>query len=270
MLINGININITLNGTTICYDDLGAGTIPVIFIHGFPFDKSMWQPQVNFLKSSHRVIAYDIRGFGKSTTGTEKAGISLFADDLIGLMDALQISKAIVCGLSMGGYILLDAIIRYPGRFEAIILSDSQCIADSAETKEKRKSAIQQIEDEGLSKFAEGFVQNVFCKESLINRKDLVEKIKNVILSTTPSVVTATLRALAERDERCSSLHEISIPALILCGTEDSLTPLAQSEFMYSKIINSTFKRIEKAAHLANLEQADEFNGHMNKFISGL
>src|SRR5258705_1959017 len=94
----GSNISIDLNGITICYDDFGKGIIPVVFIHGFPFDKSSWQPQIEFLKSTHRVIAYDIRGFGKSTSDNQKASMSLFADDLIMLLDALKIDKVIICG----------------------------------------------------------------------------------------------------------------------------------------------------------------------------
>jgi 3-oxoadipate enol-lactonase len=125
------NLYVDINGITICYDDFGKGLLPIIFIHGFPFDKSSWQPQLDFLRQTHRVIAYDIRGFGNSTSGKEKESIRLFADDLIQFMDALEIDKAIVCGLSMGGYILLNAAFRYPERFEAIVLSDTQCIADS-------------------------------------------------------------------------------------------------------------------------------------------
>jgi len=133
--VTGHDINIKLNGLTISYDDLGKGAVPIIFIHGFPFDKSSWQPQMEFFKKTNRVIAYDIRGFGKSSSGNEKESIRLFADDLIKFMDGLEITKAIVCGFSMGGYILLNAVCHYPKRFDAIILSDTQCIADSVETK---------------------------------------------------------------------------------------------------------------------------------------
>ncbi len=110
MKITGNDIDIHVNGVTLCYDDLGDGAVPILFIHGFPFDKSSWQPQVKFLKSKRRVIAYDIRGYGKSTEGNEKVSMDLFADDLVNFMDALRIEKAVVCGLSMGGYILLTAI----------------------------------------------------------------------------------------------------------------------------------------------------------------
>jgi len=270
MLIKGKDINITVDGLTICYDDLGVGQIPVLFIHGFPFDKSMWQPQVDYLKSSHRVIAYDLRGFGKSSADKEEASMRLFADDLIKFMDALAIDRAVVCGLSMGGYILLNAIQRFPKKFAAIILSGAQCIADNKEVKEKRNKTIQQIKAGGLNDFAEGFIKNTFCKDSLTDKKEVVGRIKKVILSTAPSTITGTLTALAERYATCSFLTDISVPALILCGNEDVITPLAQSEFMQSKIKNSTLHSIDKAGHLSNLEQPDKFNNLVNNFISGL
>lgn len=270
MQATGNDININLNGVTICYDDFGKGIIPIIFIHGFPFDKSSWQPQMELLKNTHRVIAYDIRGFGKSTPGKEKQSIDLFADDLVKFMDGLEINKAIVCGLSMGGYILLNAVNRYPGKFKAIILCDTQCIADTPEVKDKRNQTISHIMASGLKDFTEGFAKNIFCPESLDTKKELVEKIKNIILSTSPVTITGTLSALAQRWEMCSSLHEISVPALILCGKEDTVTPLAQSEFLLQNIPNATLHSISKAGHMSNLEQPDEFNQHLTNFFSSL
>ena len=266
----GNDIDINLDGITVCYDDIGTGIIPIIFIHGFPFDKSSWQPQIEFLKKTQRVIAYDIRGFGKSSAGGVKTSISLFADDLIKLMDALQINKAVVCGLSMGGYILLNAVTHYPERFKAIILSDTQCIADSDEAKKKRYKTIDQIKAGGLNDFAEAFIKNIFCQESLNNNTGLIQKIKNIILSTLPETITGTLSALAQRPEMCSSLNEISMPALILCGKEDIITPLAQAESLHSSIPDSELYSIDKAGHMSNIEQPDRFNLHLAVFISGL
>lgn len=268
MIATGNDIEVKIDDAEICYDDFGESTIPVIFVHGFPFNKSSWQPQMDFLKNKYRVIAYDIRGFGKSTSGEQEMSMNLFADDLIQMMDVLQIKKAIVCGLSMGGYILLNAINRYPERFHAIILSDTQCIADSAEAREKRYKTIKQIETDGLIEFAEGFIKNVFCQESLNNKKDLPEKIKNIILSTKPKTVTDTLAALAKRHEKCFSLNEISVPALILCGKEDVVTPPVQSEFLHAHIKDSKYHILDNAGHMANLEQANEFNRIINDFIS--
>lgn len=270
MTVKAKDIQINVNGITTCFDDFGEGNMPLIFIHGFPFDKSSWQPQMAFFRHTHRVIAYDIRGFGASTAGSEKASIALFADDLVHFMDRMLIEKAIVCGLSMGGYILLNAVKRYPTRFEAIILADTQCIADSEELRAKRKQTILEIGDGGLQSFADGFIKNVFTPVSLNNKNGLVRSIKNTILSTPVETLKGTLYALAERAEMCTSLKEIYVPTLILCGREDRVTPVAQSQILHNQIEGSTLHIIENAAHLSNLEQPIEFNKHITNFILSL
>jgi len=269
-MLTGYNIKIKVNGITVCYDDLGEGNTPIIFIHGFPFNKSSWQPQIDFLKNINRVIAYDIRGYGESTINNEKLSIGLFADDLIEFMNVLQIKKAIVCGLSMGGYILLNAMHRYPSRFTGIILSDTQCIADSPQAKEKRNQTIKQIELHGINNFASTYLQNIFCIDTLNEKNEITEKIKKIILSTSQETIVRTLDALANRHEMCSWLNKISAPALILCGKNDAITPPTQSEFLRNKISNSTFHCIDKAGHLANLEQPEEFNNYLNSFLSSI
>jgi pimeloyl-ACP methyl ester carboxylesterase len=172
-------MQITVNDITINYEDKGKGNIPIIFIHGFPFNKSMWQPQLDYFMKENRVITYDIRGFGQSTFGTTQHSIAQYADDLILMMNELRIEKAIVCGLSMGGYILLNAAIRYPEKFAGIVLADTQCLADSTFAKEKRFKTMEQIEAGGLFDFANGFVENVLETECY----DHIEKIVEYVAS---------------------------------------------------------------------------------------
>ncbi|MBK7967040.1 MAG: alpha/beta hydrolase [Bacteroidetes bacterium] len=266
----GNDLYINVNDIKVCYDDHGKGETPIIFIHGFPFDKLMWQKQLDLFGKNHRVIAYDIRGFGKSTLGSAQGSINLFADDLVNFMDGLKITKAIVCGLSMGGYILLNAIIRYPQRFDAIILSETQCIADSFEAKEKRKKAISQIVAGKINDFALGFIANIFSDETKKTKGDVVEKIKSTIISTRTEAVTATLIILSEREDLCSSISQIEVPTLIICGEKDVVTPVEQAEFLFETIPNSQLKIIENAGHMSNLEKPDEFNLHLVKFIAGI
>ncbi|MEP7264664.1 MAG: alpha/beta hydrolase [Bacteroidota bacterium] len=268
--INGRDIVIKVSDVTICYDDLGESTTPVIFIHGFPFDKSSWKPQMDFLSKQYRVIAYDIRGFGKSTSGSEEADISLFADDLLLFMDLLEIQKAIICGLSMGGYIVLNAVSRYPDRFSAMILSDTQCIADTNEVKEKRKQSIDKINGGGLVEYVDGFVNAIFYKDTIAQRKELVDEIRNVILATEPLIITSALTALARRWETCSALPAITIPCLILCGSDDKITPPEQAEYMKVHIADSVLHLINNSAHMSNLENPTEFNRYLKDFLSGI
>jgi len=262
------NLKIKANGIDVCYDDQGSGGYPILFIHGFPFNKTSLQPQMNYLKNTHRMIACDIRGFGATLANNEKASITLFADDLIKFMDALEIKKAIVCGLSIGGYILLDAVNRYPERFKAIILSDTQCIADTEEGKEKRYDTIQQIKDGKLTDFASSFVKNIFFKDSFFTKKTTVEKIHNSILATSPQTIIDTLIALAERKDACTVLSKIKMPALIICGKEDAITPIERSAVLFKGIDNSFLKIISDAGHVCNLEQPNEFNKCVINFVA--
>ncbi|MBL7882662.1 MAG: alpha/beta fold hydrolase, partial [Bacteroidia bacterium] len=232
--------------------------------------KTMWQEQLDFLNSSNRVIACDIRGFGKSTDEKSHLSIGLFSDDLIVFMDKLNIDKAIICGLSMGGFIALNALKRFPNRFEALILCDTQCIADTAEVKEKRYKIIDDINVNGVTNFNDGFIKSVFHKDSLSNKKDLVENLRSVVFANSQHVITMGLTALAERSETCSTLHEITIPTLIICGREDEVTPLVQSEFMNERIKGSILRVIDSAGHVSNLEQPYEFNKQLFDFLTDL
>jgi len=266
-IASGSDLFITVNGTKICYDDFGTGLEPIIFLHGFPFDKSAWKPQIDFLKNTYRVIAIDIRGFGKSNAGNEKMSITLFADDLIKFMDALEIKSAVVCGLSMGGFILLNAVNRFPERFSALIFADTQCIADTQEVKDGRAKTIAQIEKEGTEKFTENFLQAVFHPDTFKNEKALVENIKGIIKNNSPEIIISGLQALASRDETCTSLSKISVTTLVLCGKQDTVTPATQSEYLNKNIKDSFIHLIDNAGHLSNLEKGDEFNHYLSYFI---
>lgn len=267
-ITKGYNLSINVNNFNLSYNDVGEGSIPIIFLHGFPFDKTMWEGQLEFLKKTHRVIACDIRGFGKSTDEESELSIDLFADDLIQFMNTLGIEKAIVCGLSMGGFITLNAMKKWPSRFTALILCDTQCIADSPEVKKKRHKNIDEIEANGTTNFNEGFIKTVFHKDSLMNKMDLVEQLRNVVFSNSQHIISQGLVALGGRSETCSILGNITIPTLIICGREDEVTPLAQSEFMNKHIKRSKLRIIDNAGHVSNLEQPNAFNGYLVEFLA--
>ena len=264
------NLLAEVNGFTVSYNDIGEGSIPVLFLHGFLFDKSMWKGQLDNLKTSNRIIACDIRGFGKSTDEDTLLSIDLFSEDLMSFMDKLNIKKAIVCGLSMGGFIALNAIKRFPERFEALILCDTQCIADTTEVKENRYKAIEQINRDGVTEFNEKFIKSVFHSHSLSNKVELVENLGSIVFANSKKIIIAGITALAGRSETCSSLSVIRIPTLIICGREDVVTPIDQSEFMHKHIEGSILKIIDRAGHVSNLEQPEEFNKYVRDFLNSL
>lgn len=261
-------IKINTNNINICYIDEGPkDAMVIIFIHGFPFNKLMWNLQLQELKANYRVIAYDIRGYGGSDAGTEDYSIELFAKDLICFMDALRIDKTVLCGLSMGGYIALNAVENYPERFSALILCDTNCIADTSETKEKRMSAIEGIRKNGEIEYVETSIKNLFSPESLSIMEYEITALKEEIVNTSGQTLCNTLLALAWRRETCSKLPEIKIPVLIMVGREDKITPPDAAQSMHERIENSSLVIIENAGHISNLENHNEFNNHLKKFI---
>ncbi len=260
-------LKINVNGIDLSYTDSGTGATPLIFIHPFPFHQQVWQAQVAALSGVARVITYDNRGFGQSGTSKEEAAIDHYADDLIGLIKALGITKAIVCGLSMGGYIALNAMQRHPGYFKALVLCDTQCLADSPENKEKRYKTIREIEASGLEPFAKAFVKTAFTSATQQTNTALVEQAEGMILENPPQGIIAALTAMAGRRETCSALKRISVPTLVLCGKEDALTPVSLSEYLFNTIPGAMLKEIEKAGHLSNLEQAEIFNNTLRDFV---
>ncbi|NDP26629.1 MAG: alpha/beta hydrolase [Flavobacterium sp.] len=268
--VKGHDLAVNVNGLNLLYDDVGEGLIPIVFLHGFPFDKTMWKEQLDFLKTTHRAIACDIRGFGKSTDEESHLSMDLFANDLILFIDKLGLEKVIICGLSMGGYIALNAIKRFPSRFQALILCDTQCIADSYEAKVKRYKTIGDIKEYGVTNFNEGFIKNVFHKDSITNKPELVEQLRNVVFANSQHSITQGLVALAERSETCSILDEITIPTLIICGNEDAITPLDESKFMNKQIKGSVLHIINNAGHVSNLEEPAQFNKYLYNFLMDL
>lgn len=265
------DFEIEINNTIFHYTDNGPkNTKAIIFIHGFPFNKTMWNDQVELLRDCYRVITYDVRGHGNSGSGTEKFSLELFVKDLIIFMDALAIEKAILCGLSMGGYIALNAMVNFPNRFESIILCDTSCYADSVEIKEKRMKVIDSIREKGVEFYANENIKNLFAEDSYTSRKDEVNAIKDMITSTSVSTLINTLNALKERNETCSKLSEIKVPVLIMVGVEDKLTPVSAAQFMHDQIHQSELHILDHAGHLSNLENPEAFNYILNKFIVAL
>ncbi|MGI0082199.1 MAG: alpha/beta fold hydrolase [Nitrosopumilaceae archaeon] len=261
---------VLVNGTKLYYADTGddKSTNTITLIHGFPFSHEMWKQQIELLKKNHRVIAYDIRGHGKSEVGDGQYTLELFVDDLIGLLDHLRIEKTIVCGLSMGGYIALRAVERNPERFKALVLCDTSSLADSNEAKLKRASSIKTIKNNGVQVFVEGFVKAIFSPKSLSAKISAVEIIKNMILSNSTIGICGTLLALAGRTDTTNSLSKITIPTLILVGENDNVTPLTLSQLMHEKIPNSEFHVVKDAAHMSNLENTTEFNQYLINFLN--
>ena len=261
----------TVNDNEVYYVEFGdPHALPIVLIHGFPFSYEMWQPQIEPFEKKFRVVAYDVRGHGRSAVGDGQYMLEFLVDDLIGILDHLKIEKAVICGLSMGGYIALRAIERNPERVTALILADTQSSTDSNETKLRRVAAIKSVKTQGVTVYAETLLKAVFAPQSFTNKAAEVEKIKQIIHANSPLGICGALLALATRTDTTNALSGIKVPTLILVGEHDTPTPPSASQEMHSRIPNSEMHVIPNAGHMSSLENSEEFNHFALNFLEKL
>lgn len=239
----------------------------IIFVHGFPYDHTMWKAQIDELSENYFCVAYDIRGLGESPVGDGQYTMESFVDDLETIMTKLKLDKPILCGLSMGGYIGLRAMERMQEKFSAVILCDTRSDADNNEGKQKRAAAIKRINDEGLAPFAKGFITNCYGDFYKQNHKDDFEK--RIAKSSTFSAVgvKGSLLAMIGRNDTTEYLDKIKIPALVLCGEFDALTPPPIMKTMADKINDVEFVVVKNSGHMSPIENPEEVNEAVKKFL---
>ncbi len=263
-----IVMTVYLHGDPFHYVDAGnASAMPVVFIHGFPFDHTMWTPQLDVVGKQYRAVAYDLRGHGETYVGDGQYTIEGHVDDLVALLDHLNIPKAVIVGLSMGGYITLRALERNPERFKAVVLCDTRSESDGNEGKLKRFASISSVKTNGSAAFADGFVKNVFAAETFQTNPMAIEVIRSIISHTSELSIAGTQLALASRTDTTSSLSSISIPTLILVGELDTTTPPSASHSMHEHIAGSELYVIPHAAHMSNMENPEFFNAKLLAFL---
>jgi pimeloyl-ACP methyl ester carboxylesterase len=264
-------MTLTVNNSTIHFVEAGSrGGLPVVFLHGFPFSHAMWIAQLDVISSFCHAIAYDIKGHGMSDVGDGQYSIESHVDDLIGLLDLLTIDRAVIVGLSMGGYIALRALQRNPDRFKAAVLCDTRSETDTNEGRLRRFAGMKMVKLEGSKVFADNFVKAVFSPESFERNPGAVKLIHRIIEKTPPLSIAGTLLALASRTDTTESLQNIGVPTMILVGEKDTLTPPEASRAMHERIRGSELHIISRAAHMSNLENPEEFNGRLVGFLKRL
>lgn len=235
----------------------------LIFLHGFPFNGSSWNAQVEHF-NAHTAFAPDLRGHGNAKEEPGPWFMHHYAEDLKKFLDEKKIDKAILCGLSMGGYVALHFAQKYPASVAGLILCDTQAGPDSNEAKDKRFATLQKIQQEGLEKFAQEFSRNVLSESNLAR---LQKPVAEMILKNKSTNVAQVLGTLASRKDSTPHLAEIKCPTLVLVGEEDKVTPPALNQKMAEAITGAEFYTIKGAAHLSNLEQPEEFNSRVEAFL---
>lgn len=260
-----------INGIPVFHIDEGERSAPpVVFVHGMTFDHRMWLPQIETFSRDHRVIAYDLRGHGKSGAGDGQFTYRHLADDLAALLDHLVIEKAVLCGLSMGGAVAFRTFEIYPERVSGLVLCDTSCFADTNESRQRRELTIQSIKRDGLKPFTDIFVPSVFAAATFERHPEVIASIRETILSSSPLGICGALLAQMGRTDTCSTLAEINVPTLFMVGSEDALTPPSVVEDIHSQVQGSGFRVIPGAAHIPNLENPEAFNRELRVFLESM
>ncbi|MDQ3665751.1 MAG: alpha/beta fold hydrolase [Acidobacteriota bacterium] len=256
-----------VRGIEIAYEDVGSGP-SVVLLHGYPFNRSMWREQVEEVRKNHRVIVPDLRGHGKSAVTPGPATMESMALDVASLLETLNISRATIGGLSMGGYVALAFYRLFPLRVRSLVLADTRPQADTEEGAQNREQQAEKALGEGMEGIADAFLPKLLAPDTVAERPDIVRRVREMIVGTEPEGAASALRGMAVRKDQTSFLSRIIAPTLILVGSKDVLTPVADSELMHREIGGSRLQILEGAGHVSNLERSEEFNRAFVKFLN--
>lgn len=277
----------TLNGFEMAYADEGQGEA-ILLIHGFPFDHTQWDPQIEAFSRNYRVISPDLRGHGQSQATPGPYPMDLFAADLARLLDHLTVEKVILGGLSMGGYIAFAFLRKYPQMVKALILADTRAQADTPEGAKGREDAARRAETVGTKALIEGLLPKLLTAKTHESRVEIVAQVRAMMERCSPIGWAAAQRGMAQRPDSTELLPMINpgtvhgprlpgkepqevkdiCPTLIIVGKEDTLTPPDDSRHMHSLIPGSRLEVIPGAAHVTTLEQPEAFNQALSSFLA--
>ncbi len=257
-----------INNIEMNYEDTGEGT-PVVFLHGFPFDRHLWTDQIALLKEHCRVITPDLRGFGESDAPEEEVySMTQYAADIITLLDILQIEKAVIVGLSMGGYIALAIAEQYPERLLGLVFSNTHSAKDTAAKRQGRYNTAEKTNYDGIGFLVDDMLEKILSDSTLEEKRDVVEYVKQMMKRQRPAGVRGALRGMAERKDRTFILSEIQAPTMIIAGENDKLIPVIRAKAMAREIPHSHLEVIADTGHLPNLEQPELYNQVILRFIN--
>jgi pimeloyl-ACP methyl ester carboxylesterase len=247
--------------------DHGTG-MPVLLVHGFPLDHGMWQLQIDALKSGCRVIAPDLRGFGRSAVTPGGVTMEQFADDLAAMLDSLGVREPVVfCGLSMGGYIAWQFWRRHRQRLRALVLCDTRAVADTPDGVQGRHALAEKVLAEGPQAAAAAMMPKLFGKRTAAEQPELIEAVRRMILASEPQGIAAALRGMAVRIDATPLLGQIDVPTLVLVGAEDAISSPSEMRGIADAIPGARFAEIPGAGHMAPMENPHAVNTALEQFV---
>jgi pimeloyl-ACP methyl ester carboxylesterase len=250
------------------FEDIGSGK-PVVLIHAFPLSSKMWKSQAELLiENGFRVILPDLPGFGNNDEISNRYSMDEMALQVLQILDSLNINKAIIGGLSMGGYVLFNLCRLASEKFAALIFCDTTYLADTEEKRTSRFDLISKIEKQGANALIENMLPNLISDDTKQNNPQLVKELEDIFSKVKPAAATNALLSMAERKNNSLILDKISVPTLLIFGEFDKVTNLENAQEMNQLIPESELVVIERAGHFSNLEQPEKFNEALLDFCN--
>jgi len=258
---------IELNGQPTRVIEAGGGW-PVVLLHAFPVHAGMWRPQLEHIPQGWRFVAPDLRGFGPLRPAVSgPLSMTDYASDVEALLDALQLDRAWVGGVSMGGYVAFEVFRRIPERLYGLVLADTRPEADTPEGREGRRATSELLLAKGAEALADQIVPKLLGETSRRER-NLEPLVRQMVQENGVSGLDAAIHAMRVRPDSTTDLARITIPTLILVGDEDRVTPRANSELMQREIRRSQLVVLPAAGHLSNLETPERFSAALENFLT--
>ena len=258
----------TVNGSTLHYEEAGHGT-PVVLLHGFPLDSRVWAKQREALGDRFRVITPDLRGFGKSASA-EAFTLASLADDVHALLAAIGALPAVFGGLSMGGYVALEYVKKYPSDLKGLMLIDTKAEGDSPEGKQARDKMIELVRSKGSPAVAEQMMPKMLAPDSAQSRPGVARELRSIMEACPALTIAHALAAMRDRNDHTADLPSIAEPTLVLVGDADAITPPKVAHTMHEAIPRSQVAVIQGAGHMAIMEQPEQVNRAMRDFLARL
>jgi pimeloyl-ACP methyl ester carboxylesterase len=241
---------------------------PLLLVHGFPLTHAMWQPQIDFFADRCRVIAPDLRGFGATNLPAGNSSMEQMADDLAGLLDALQIDKPVTfCGLSMGGYVGWEFFRKHRPRLAGLIQCDTRAVGDTPEVAKGRRILAAKVLAEGSKVAAESMMPKLFGPQTPEEQTHLLHAIREMIESNAPAGIAAALEGLATRRDSRPLLAQIDVPTLVIVGEHDAISTVAEMREFAAQIPGAEFVEVPTAGHLSTLENPAVVNQAIERFL---
>lgn len=262
-------MRVRVNGINMFYSAMGAGQ-PVVLIHGYPLDHAMWDPQIEQLSRNYFVLGPDLRGHGRSDASSGPYTMDLLARDVNALIEHLHLGPVVLGGMSMGGYVAFAFMRLFPERVRGLILVDTRAEADTPEAKARREQQAQTVLRSGTKEVVDQMVVKMFTEKTAREDPKLVERVRRMMESTSPTGIAGALLGMAERPDSTVTLESIRVPTLILVGSQDSVTTVEHAKNMASRIPKSQLVVVPEAAHLTTLERPVEVNLAIDRFLRTL